>query len=346
METITIRKEKQFLIFEENQRQAKINCNTFAFYGVSGNKVKNIPTFIKEILTKLNSSSVKTENQIVLELVEFFRANYTHSSRYRFLPLFKLAEKSLSLGLDFQVNIYEINRMNVKNLKLNKDFCSFLFEHYNGVFNFNSYDSYVFYHNSKLNFSFETMEVLRTMHHYNYEQNFLEYIGHQIEYRRINLMPSFQASVNFLYDVLKEMNKPLEKEKNFFNYVIKIATEYKIQKDIKMRENLLKNQNDKFAFENENFIAIVPKTKQQFQSEGNQQKNCIYNSMLKQVTRGIINIVFIRRKNNIEKSYISCSIIKRGKYEVCDFLEKYNRKSTDRDVIAFISEYNNYLETI
>jgi len=72
-----------------------------------------------------------------------------------------------------------------------------------------------------------------------------------------------------------------------------------------LKENQL-NRNLEFSFGD--FIVIVPITPKEFEEEADQQSNCVYSSYLRRVVEGVTNVVFIRHKDKLEKSVITCEI--------------------------------------
>lgn len=72
-----------------------------------------------------------------------------------------------------------------------------------------------------------------------------------------------------------------------------------------LKENQL-NRNLEFSFGD--FIVIVPTTPKEFEEEANQQCNCVYSSYLHRVVDGRTNVVFIRHKDKLEKSVITCEV--------------------------------------
>lgn len=96
-----------------------------------------------------------------------------------------------------------------------------------------------------------------------------------------------------------------------------ILTEYQtVQNNYNIWQNAAKerafkeSQRPEFAFENDDFVAIVPTTILELIKEGSDMNNCVgsywlnnYGNSAKKFNRGV---VFVRRKNNPKKSYITC----------------------------------------
>lgn len=73
----------------------------------------------------------------------------------------------------------------------------------------------------------------------------------------------------------------------------------------------LKNWYNKFPmlqFEDDTFTVVIPQTREDFINEANAQNNCVYSYYFEPVTKNETLVVFIRYKNNPNKSYITCEI--------------------------------------
>lgn len=112
----------------------------------------------------------------------------------------------------------------------------------------------------------------------------------------------------------------------------------------KMRENdekIKANQmgrNLEFAYGN--YVVIVPFTAEELLDEANQQSNCVYRSYTQSVIEGRTNIVFIRHKDDLKKSVITCEV-RKGK--IWQYLAKHNSHPTDSELLQFKEVYKQYL---
>ena len=135
--------------------------------------------------------------------------------------------------------------------------------------------------------------------------------------------------------------------KNFFYYCDQLGKEYPrgdfireyatIKKEYLFRKTeldnkaLYENQMKKakaLTFTDGNLIAIIPTTTEEFLAEANSQNNCVARMYMPKVINNRTNIVFIRRVNNPEKSYITCEV-RNGEIE--QYLGKNNRWLYDDD---------------
>lgn len=148
--------------------------------------------------------------------------------------------------------------------------------------------------------------------------------------------------------------------KNFFKYCDKLGKEYPkgdfireyatIQKEYEFRKVELDN---KALYENQmkrakaltftdgNLIATIPTTTEEFLAEANSQNNCVARMYMPRVIDDRTNIVFIRRVNNPDKSYITCEV-RNGKIE--QYLGKNNSwLNNDKEAMAFKKLFTKHL---
>lgn len=132
-------------------------------------------------------------------------------------------------------------------------------------------------------------------------------------------------------DVLKQM--------------VVVNKNYELRKTEIDNKRLAENQTRvNLNFENDEFIIIVPTTKEEFEFEGNSQHNCVFTSYLNSVINDRTNVVFVRKKSDIEHSYITCEVTKRGR--INQYLGKCNSWVTEASAVEFEKQYQAYLNTI
>lgn len=129
------------------------------------------------------------------------------------------------------------------------------------------------------------------------------------------------------------------------NFIAKVA---EISRKIDARKDMIfaKKQNKRnLVFEDNHFIVVVPQTVAELIEEGKAQNNCVgsygYDD---KVVDEKCNIVFIRRKDDINNSYITCEINKDG--EIIQYLEAHNRHVINKQAQDFSEEYQKYLNSI
>lgn len=102
--------------------------------------------------------------------------------------------------------------------------------------------------------------------------------------------------------------------------------------------------NANLAFEDNNFIVLVPTVAKEFEAEANYQQNCVYRCYYPKVLNHETHIVFIRHKTEPEKPYITCEVNNYG--QIAQYLTRFNNRvewETDELGFQFKAIYANYL---
>ena len=110
----------------------------------------------------------------------------------------------------------------------------------------------------------------------------------------------------------------------------------------RLSDNQLKHK-EALTFSFGNLETIIPLTCDEFHEEAEAQHNCVESMYLEQVIDGRTNVVFVRQKNEPNKSYITCEV-KNG--QIRQFLLKYNHSVTEEIDIEFCREFQIYLNSI
>ena len=87
--------------------------------------------------------------------------------------------------------------------------------------------------------------------------------------------------------------------------------------------------------------VIIPTTVDEFISEAEQQNNCVARMYMPKVIENTTNIVFVRRENDIEKSYITCEV-RDG--HIIQYLAKNNSRNYDEIGAEFKRLYQEHLD--
>ena len=124
----------------------------------------------------------------------------------------------------------------------------------------------------------------------------------------------------------------------------------KNQENEQINATLKKNQSQDWVFEDNDFTVIVPTTYDELNEEGQSQHNCLgkywltgYGNDLKngKQNRGVI---FIRRKSNISKSYITCDF-NLNTMMIAQFLGRFNEPIKTKKAMAFKEKLQQHLLT-
>lgn len=141
-----------------------------------------------------------------------------------------------------------------------------------------------------------------------------------------------------------ELIKLINNQSSFALVAKAVDENYKLLKDKEQQELIQKNQKRIKELENlvyENYCFIVPTTPKELINEGEQQHNCVGSCYNNFMSNGIGFIYFIRKKNEPEKSYITCRFDVYAK-ETVEARYKFNdkvSKEEDRRAILKSSEF-------
>lgn len=126
--------------------------------------------------------------------------------------------------------------------------------------------------------------------------------------------------------------------KNLFLQVGYMTREYSLREVELNKEYQL---NAPLFFEDEDLITIIPTTAEDFQKEADAQHNCVFSIYYKKVCERSTHIVFIRRKKEPKKSYITCEVDNNG--TIIQYLARFNTEVKDVHARFFKRAYQEYL---
>ena len=196
-------------------------------------------------------------------------------------------------------------------------------------------------HDNKFyNAVFEETNLRRAI--YYYERGLCDYYK-GIEYDWKNT--AFQQ-LNTHFRMCKEMGIKPPKE-NWFVARCQVLKDYVAWKNNVLNERLTAAQEpmkDKLSFEKDNFIVIVPTTSDEFIQEASAQNNCVNSWYKERVANKETHIVFVRKKSNPSKSYITCEVSNNG--YIKQFLLANNRYCDNTSDNEFCRAYQNHLNTV
>ena len=166
-----------------------------------------------------------------------------------------------------------------------------------------------------------------------------------------NNISEFVYALDNLINYLEPFNKTLDDidKHQFIAQYIQYHRDYEANRDKFESEKLAKIDYSKWFFEDDTYITVFPKSKQDFIVEGQRQQNCVggYSSY---VIEGHRIVTFIRRKDNIDKPLVTCDIcnINNGCTPyINQFLKAHNEYiSKEDDVYNFYLKYREYLENL
>lgn len=348
----TITKEKNILVIigDKTNRRYTFDINTGVLYGCSGKALKTKPS---EVI------SFNINNSPIFATYHFLIGHFTTtqiSSNSRHIKLLALADTLTSLGYTIrdisELDIQYFNDAIVEERTTLKEvlkFCKTSKENGNKI----SYNEYI---------SIKSKEKIeQAIKSYDLTDKEKDLIGFIIRRKNVEIKISVLVSYlkflmvffnnDYYYIERKLMDyvsmcKDLKcepKKGDFGSLYVQIKLTYELNKKKIEREKLEKNQPKELFFEDENLTIIIPVTSEEFKAESEAQSNCVYRSYLPEVLNGYTNIVFIRKKTDIDTSYITCEV-KKGK--IVQYLTKYNSYVRDDNALEFKKKYQAYLDTL
>ena len=189
-----------------------------------------------------------------------------------------------------------------------------------------------------------------------YEKTVIEWLNHPqvVSCFKLGLLRSFDFERQLVRAIshANMMERKIEKGVPFFQWHV-IERDFEAIQDELKQKTLTRTQRDDFAFEDDNFIAIVPKTMEEFTNEGAEMGNCIGSAWMGssygnypeegRMSRGA---VFVRRKNDPTKAFVDCDFyLETG--EIDQFYGKGNyRVCQDNDLLIFKKALQEHLFAI
>lgn len=156
---------------------------------------------------------------------------------------------------------------------------------------------------------------------------------------------SINSSMNDLLDYAIDLKLDEIPKGDYSRVFAQIKKNWLMEREKIDHEKLCANNYlEKLLYENDTFQVIIPTTREEFAKEGSEQNNCVYSMYLNKVLNGETRVVFIRRKDNLDKSYITCEVRHNG--HIQQYLAKHNYTPKEVDAIEFYREYQAYLNKI
>ena len=327
------KKEKENIYFGYNDKKLyNFNFNTKKFIGLAGKEMKHPPAFI---LHEANLDSIP--------MLETLR-NYFRYENQQVLNLKQIESivEATNVALNFDENIEDFSKLNTKDIIYALNFIK---EHthiwgslYIDEDRVKLIKAIIFQKQFNLPNTITNYSLLiaimehKEITYYMYELQAMSNLGIRIE----------EYIAEFI-DYCTMLELPFKKKgKSFCEYLDELTEIYNNKRDIAIQKKLQKC-NNKLKFENDEYIVLVPNSVEQYQNEANSQNNCVM-SYINQVAKNKTHIVFIRKKDNIDKTYITCEVD--NNYNIKQYLLSCNRKVVDEEDLDFKYKYQRYLDTL
>lgn len=350
MSTITKEKNMLIIIGHNTNRRYTFDINTGVLYGCSGRALKTTPSEVRSFV--INNSPIFAAYQYLIE--RFTTRQISSSGRH--IKFLAFADTLTSLGYSTRdITVWEMRYFNdaivdeKTTLKEVLKFCKETKENGNIII----YNEYI-----SAKYKEKMAQALKSYDLTDTEKDLIRFIISRenveikipvlISYMKF-LMPfynndhfSIERKLVEYINMCKDLNwEP--KKGDFGSLYVQTKLTFELNKQKIESEKLEKNQPKKLFFEDDNFTVIIPITSQAFKLEAEAQNNCVYRSYLSEVIKGYTNIVFIRKKTDIDNSYITCEV-RDGK--IVQYLAKFNSCVRDDEAIEFKKKYQAYLNTL
>lgn len=342
-------KEKNLVKFVayENAKPYTLDINTGCLIGVRGATLVNVPVAVKSIIRE------EKENNNILFFLDYFLATHRITELPEHVGTLITVDKITNLGYHFQC-AWDCDPRILKLIEQNfKLFSKWVREDdNNSLAEFSNYCERVKWcnnHNIEIheNTSIEMIDFIRR----EFRDSSLGDI--QVIYRLLKnelwyiFFTAFCTHTlrNYLNDYLRIVHilELAPTKNNFFKDYSRVKQMWDSQKNEREAQALQHNQTikrDLLFFENEFFKVVIPTTREEFIAEGEAQHNCVGRMYVQPVIEGETNIVFIRKKEDLDTSYITCEV--RGRH-IRQYLGRHNCTVRDSLALEFQEAYAKHL---
>lgn len=348
-------KEKNILMIyvDGKEKPYKIDIEKGVVYGIKGNPIKSTPAGMPSAFRSLRS-----ENNLIkfiYNIHEYNGVNYADLSRWVDYLIFWDKVDSLNSGKVSTSSWEMANKVYVEFANSHfKDYAKWIKDNNSlsleGFYNERAFEiwckKYNVYPDEHISADILKAIMLNTSVFDTGEK--IKYAIYQT-YRGLF---DFGYSYSFIIERLRQYFnycEALEKEYekgDFIKAYVGTRRQYLFRKKELDNKRLFNNQlkhKEALTFSYGNLETIIPLTCDEFHEEAEAQHNCVESMYLEKVIDGETNVVFVRQKNEPNKSYITCEV-RSG--HIIQFLLKYNHKVTEDIDNEFRKEFQNYLNSM
>lgn len=151
-----------------------------------------------------------------------------------------------------------------------------------------------------------------------------------------------ERDLSYLLSMCLEMNYCPPKDKWM---VVDLAVRKMYYQFLDNKDKEPFNLNPALAYHNDKFTVIIPNNAFDCRQEADHQQNCVYSMYVPKVLRKETQVVFVRRNDGLENSYITCEVRMNG--TIAQYLLANNRPvKSDTPEWEFRVEYQNYLNKV
>ena len=355
----TIIKEKNMLYFTNNQnRTYSLDINKGGFISTQGKPMASVPSGFVACLRDMEKSEMSTLLRYMRYMHEHMNCNYVEIVKEA--DMLTICDKLDAIGFkpEYDWDIFH-NDSNLKTIADNfKAFARAYMEN-------NDIDIENFCKNVKLNHYIakyhitnhyaiedcrlvsliESLEnflngeaVYMAMHYVN--KGLLEFHSNDGVYNITNKLCNF-------FEISKAIGHTPTKD-DFYRQYINVMRTYRMRKqeiDATAIVNQLAKHSKAWDFENDMFTIIVPTSPADFEAEANVQHNCVFSTYMQKVVRGETNVVFVRKKDNVDHPFITCEVDNCGNIRQYLLHHNYSPEYGTAEM-AFKVEFQEYLRSM
>lgn len=359
-----VTKEKNFIIFEnENGKVSKLDMNTGIAYGVSGKALKSLNADMYYII----GHHARRYSRDIFALRAFADCNFSKNDVYHngrltshFLHMISMLDKFQAIGYTYKGgNVYaefdsieDFNKWFAPFSKAYKADNSIDYKEWVEKQKTNAFMSMVKIENNEY-MNDHIMETLRELYEtYNATPKQVRAIAKALTYG--GLYRAFTKGVvgyytlkNVIRDYLTKCNA-LEMEMNatdLINHYGLVCEMYNLRKDEMTSKALkqIKDNNPILQFEFGDYKVVVPTTVEEFKEEGKNNHNCV-GGYVDYVVKGNSFVVFVRDKNSLNESLVTCEIKRDGTInQFHTFGNNYVTATSNPALYAFKEAYQAHL---
>lgn len=366
-------KDKQFLVFDfENGKTVRYDFSKKQAIGVKGQPVKDLRKQLNGLT--INQVIEYCEDKQYGKFLEFVQKNYTYNisnigTILSHIPDYEQYEQLFSAGLydidkNFHLTINDIPKSLIKhartrNIHLSNDFCKYWI-HNTDAYNLAYQLDYIsltdndiydilatnYYHIYGYEHNYEHKSYYNTLiDEYGYNsKSLLLYLDQLMTFEAITNMSNLMRELNDYAYMMNSISKKFDKYPRNFLTTHRIASRnYNRLRQSYPEELFQKKICKKFEYSYGKYKFLYPSCTQDIKDEAVQQNNCIA-SYIDKVINGNCHILFLRKKDNLEKSlvtievdsYTNTIVQARGKFnrdtieEENEVIEAWNKKFSNK----------------
>ena len=326
---ITIRKDRNMVYIQStnNTRSYSIDTNCGALIGLRGSALCSIPTALRDERWELNGD-------LFANYIYRYVTNGCFRSASRYRDTLSLYEKLSALNCPY----LQYSSLSSRQAKQIEDNWSVVCKAIHALTETTYLNELV---DKMVYLAWKEKNCVQTDEHFT-ENMAREIFNQSNEWTKEQIHRAGYYLAKGLAEYHGSYYQAIDKIASYFNYCEKLGEQpskgdfMRLYVEAKRKYNLRKAEYDdrtiaeyqnsvadKLAFENDNFVVIIPTTSQELRDESEMQNNCVGRIYLPRVIDKQTHIVFVRRKDNPNASYITCEVSNYG--DICQYLLSYNR---------------------